>query len=152
MAPWREPLKWNPSDIVAEITSSGLRGRGGAGFPTGRKWEMAGPGRIRRQRQYVICNADEGDPGAYMDRTMLESNPHQVIEGMLICAQGRGCFARGIVYVRAEYPLAVDIVTPPLNRPEAGLLGEHILGSGVRISISRPFKDPVPSCAAKKPP
>jgi len=128
-------LEMDPHDIVAAITSAGLRGRGGAGFPTGRKWEIAARAESAGSEKYVICNADEGDPGAYMDRTILESNPHQVIEGMLICARAVGA-SKGIVYVRAEYPLAVDIVARAIEQArEAGLLGKQILGSAFGFDI-----------------
>jgi NADH-quinone oxidoreductase subunit F len=122
-----------PEDAIDAVTRSGLRGRGGAGFPTGRKWalarEAAGPAK------YVICNADEGDPGAYMDRTLLESNPHQVIEGMIISAHAVGA-GRGIIYVRAEYPLAVRILTRAVEQARAlGLLGQGVLRSALDFDI-----------------
>ena len=110
-----------------------MRGRGGAGFPTGRKWELARS--AGEQEKIVICNADEGDPGAYMDRTILESNPHQVIEGMAICAYAVGA-NKAIIYVRAEYPLAVKIVTKAIRQAtELGLLGESVLGSAFDLEI-----------------
>ena len=128
-------LEMKTDDIVEVITSSGLRGRGGAGFPTGRKWELAARVDPGGKDKVVICNADEGDPGAYMDRTILESSPHQVIEGMAICARAVGAL-KGIVYVRAEYPLAVDIVTRAIEQArEAGFLGSHILGSSFNFDI-----------------
>ncbi|MQL51947.1 NADH-quinone oxidoreductase subunit F [Desulfofundulus thermobenzoicus] len=122
-----------PEWIVEEIKSAGLRGRGGAGFPTGRKWETCrlAPG----GEKYVICNADEGDPGAFMDRTILESNPHQVLEGLLIAARAVGA-RQGYFYIRAEYPLAVDRVRRALHQArEAGLLGRNILGSGFDCEV-----------------
>jgi len=120
--------------IIAEVERAGLRGRGGAGFPTGRKWTMARQAAGREK--ILICNADEGDPGAYMDRTILESNPHQVIEGMAICAYAVG-IGKAIVYVRAEYPLAVKTVTQAIEQArEAGLLGRNILGSDFSFDIS----------------
>jgi len=125
-----------PEDVIAEIKKSGLRGRGGGGFPTGRKWETCrnaplGPDKVR----YVICNADEGDPGAYMDRSLLEGNPHLVIEGMLIGAYAIGS-PEGFVYVRHEYPLAVANAALAIEQArEAGLLGENILGSGFSFDI-----------------
>ena len=126
-------LKLNPDEIIKEVQNSGLRGRGGAGFPTGRKWELAR--HTGEQEKIVICNADEGDPGAYMDRTILESNPHQVIEGMAICAYAVGA-NKGIIYVRAEYPLAVKIVTKAIRQAtELGLLGESVLGSSFDLEI-----------------
>lgn len=128
-------LEMDPIDILQEIKSAGLRGRGGAGFPTGLKWELAAGAGEDAGDKIVICNADEGDPGAYMDRTILESNPHQVIEGMAICAQAVGA-TKGIVYVRAEYPLAVDIMTQAIQQArEAGFLGSHVLGSAFNFNI-----------------
>jgi len=123
-----------PANVVAEIKRSGLRGRGGAGFPTGIKWEEAF--QVVGIEKVVICNADEGDPGAYMDRTILESNPHQVLEGMIVCAYAVGA-ARGIVYVRAEYPLAVKIVRNAIQQAkDLGLLGQGILGSSFDLEIA----------------
>ncbi len=123
----------SPEEIVAAIKRSGLRGRGGAGFPTATKWEAAI--QAAGHEKVVICNADEGDPGAYMDRTILESNPHQVLEGMILCAYAVGA-ARGIVYVRAEYPLAVKIVRGAIQQTkELGLLGRGILGSSFNLEI-----------------
>jgi NADH-quinone oxidoreductase subunit F len=126
-------LERPPEEAVEAVAQSGLRGRGGAGFATGRKWALAraaaGPAK------FVICNADEGDPGAYMDRTLLESNPHQVIEGMVIAAHAVGA-GRGIIYVRAEYPLAVRILTRAVGAArELGLLGQEILGSALDFDI-----------------
>ena len=119
-------LQYTPDEIIEIIHSAGLRGRGGAGFSTGKKWEIA---RNAQGNKIVICNADEGDPGAYMDRTILESNPHQVIEGMIICAYTVGA-RKAVVYVRAEYPLAVKIVTKAIQQAkEVELLGQDILGS-----------------------
>jgi NADH-quinone oxidoreductase subunit F len=123
----------SPDDIIGEIKASGLRGRGGAGFPTGKKWDLAAkaPGADKT----VICNADEGDPGAYMDRTILESNPHQVLEGIAVCAYAAGAH-HAVIYVRAEYPLAVEIVTKAIGHArEIGLLGKNILGSGFDLEI-----------------
>jgi NADH-quinone oxidoreductase subunit F len=120
--------------IVDEVLLSGLRGRGGAGFSTGEKWEMARA--IHDRERILICNADEGDPGAYMDRTILESNPHQSIEGIAICARAIGA-SRAIVYVRAEYPLAVRMIKHAIkSAEELGLLGNGILGSDTSINIS----------------
>ncbi len=123
-----------PGDtLIDEIQQSGLRGRGGAGFPTGLKWELAR--QSQGKEKIVICNADEGDPGAYMDRMLLESNPHQVLEGMLICAHAVGA-GRGIVYVRAEYPLAVKTLEKALHQAkEARLLGNGILGTSFDFHI-----------------
>jgi NADH:ubiquinone oxidoreductase subunit F (NADH-binding)/(2Fe-2S) ferredoxin/NAD-dependent dihydropyrimidine dehydrogenase PreA subunit len=122
-----------PEQVVDWVKRSGLRGRGGAGFPTGRKWEVLRqqPGTLK----YIICNADEGDPGAFMDRSLLEGNPHSVIEGMIIGAYALGA-REGYVYVRTEYPLAVEHLRVALAQAEEhGLLGEKILGSGLNFSI-----------------
>ncbi len=126
-------LSMSADSIIDQIVSSGLRGRGGAGFPTGKKWALAlkAPG----DKKVVIANADEGDPGAYMDRTIIESNPHQLIEGLAVCAQAIGADT-GLIYIRAEYPLAVQIVTRAVNQArEKGLLGNNILDSGVDFDI-----------------
>jgi len=124
-----------PEEIIDEVKGSGLRGRGGGGFPTGKKWETC---RRQEGERFVICNADEGDPGAYMDRSLLEGNPHSVLEGMLIGALAIGSH-EGYVYVRHEYPLAVKNITVALDAArKRGFLGANILGSGfdfdVRIS------------------
>ncbi|MBW1785606.1 MAG: SLBB domain-containing protein [Deltaproteobacteria bacterium] len=122
-----------PENLITEIADAGLRGRGGAGFPTGKKWGLAGA--ADGDRKVVICNADEGDPGAYMDRTILESNPHQVIEGIAVCAYAVGA-QEAVVYVRAEYPLAVRIVTGAIEQAASlGLLGQGILGSAFSLEI-----------------
>jgi len=117
-----------PEQIIDEVTGSGLRGRGGAGFPTGKKWEV-----IRRQAaspKYVVCNADEGDPGAYMDRAVLEGDPHSVLEGMTIGAYAMGA-SEGVIYVREEYPLAVKRMLDAIRQAESvGLLGDNIFNSG----------------------
>jgi NADH-quinone oxidoreductase subunit F len=121
-----------PQDILGEIKKSGLRGRGGGGFPTGIKWETC---RRHEGQRYVICNADEGDPGAYMDRSLLEGNPHSVIEGMIIGAIAIGS-NDGYVYVRHEYPLAVTNLTKALQSARSfGLLGNNIMGSGFDFDI-----------------
>lgn len=126
-------LQMSPGDIIGQVSDSGLRGRGGAGFPTGRKWELAQ--KSASDSKVIICNADEGDPGAYMDRTLLESNPHQVLEGMAICAFSLQA-SRAIVYVRAEYPLAVKIISQAIEQAEKlNLLGDNILGTGFNLSI-----------------
>ncbi|MGE5257069.1 MAG: NADH-ubiquinone oxidoreductase-F iron-sulfur binding region domain-containing protein [Hyphomicrobiales bacterium] len=120
-------LERTPADIIEEITDSGLRGRGGAGFPAGRKWALARD--AAGTDKVVICNADEGDPGAYMDRTLLESNPHQILEGMIVCGHAVDA-RRGIIYVRAEYPLAVRTISQAIQQArDLGLLGPAILGS-----------------------
>jgi len=126
-------LKLPPEDIITEVKNAGLRGRGGAGFPTGKKWELARS--AEGQQKIVICNADEGDPGAYMDRTILESNPHLVLEGMAICAYAVGA-RKAVVYVRAEYPLAVKMVAKAIEQAkDLGLLGKRILGSSFDLEI-----------------
>ena len=120
-------FKMTQQQVIDEIKLSGLRGRGGAGFPTGLKWEFCrkAPG----NQKYVICNADEGDPGAFMDRSMMEGDPHSVIEGMAIAAYAIGA-SEGYIYIRAEYPLAVKRVRLAIKEAEAkGFLGENILGS-----------------------
>lgn len=118
---------WTPDDVIDEIKSSGLRGRGGAGFPTGLKWELGR--RSRGDVKYIICNADEGDPGAFMDRAVIEGNPHSVIEGMIIGAYAVGAH-KGYVYIRAEYPLAVDRLELALQQAsQKGFLGSSIFGS-----------------------
>jgi NADH:ubiquinone oxidoreductase subunit F (NADH-binding)/(2Fe-2S) ferredoxin len=129
----RTLAEYTPQQVIDAIERSGLRGRGGGGFPTGRKWQVArdAPGEVK----YIICNGDEGDPGAYMDRTVLESDPHSVIEGMLIGAYAIGA-REGYAYIRDEYPLAVERLAIAVAQAEAhGLLGENILGSGFSFSI-----------------
>jgi len=122
-----------PDEVVNEIKQSGLRGRGGAGFPTGRKWELCR--KARGDIKYVICNADEGDPGAYMDRSLLEGNPHSVIEGMIIGGYAIGA-SEGFIYVRNEYPLAVKHCEMAIEKArEYGFLGNDILGSGFSFDI-----------------
>ena len=124
-----------PEQVIAEISRSGLRGRGGGGFPTGRKWESCRNAPSRNGTRYVICNADEGDPGAYMDRSLLEGDPHSVIEGMIIGAYAIGS-SEGYVYVRHEYPLAVKNLGIALEQARAhGFLGENLLGSGFSFDI-----------------
>ena len=124
----------NPEWLVQEIKRSGMRGRGGAGFPTGLKWELLAKQPSTRGK-FLVCNADEGDPGAYMDRSILEGNPHSIIEGMIIGAYGTGA-TEGIVYVRNEYPLAIKHLTVALQQAcEHGLLGEDILGTGFSFDI-----------------
>ncbi|MGD1048140.1 MAG: NADH-quinone oxidoreductase subunit F, partial [Candidatus Krumholzibacteriaceae bacterium] len=123
-----------PAEIIRTITRSGLRGRGGGGFPAGIKWETAR--KARGSRRFVICNADEGDPGAFMDRSICEGNPHSVLEGMIIGAYAVGAH-EGFIYVRNEYPLAVEALTTALAQArECGLLGENILGSGFSFDVS----------------
>ena len=127
-------LEMAPEAVIDEVTNAGLRGRGGAGFPTGRKWRYCRdtPGRPK----YLICNADEGDPGAFMDRSILESDPHSVIEGLIIAAYAIGT-RHGYIYVRAEYPLAVERVETALKQAKkANLLGRNILGSDFTFDIT----------------
>lgn len=130
----RKALKeLSPEEIIEEIKRSGLRGRGGGGFPTGRKWEICRgiPGDVK----FVICNGDEGDPGAFMDRSIMEGNPHAVIEGMAIGAYAIGC-REGFIYVRAEYPLAVANLEIAIEKArERGYLGNDILGTGFGFDI-----------------
>jgi len=121
----------SPEDVISEMKASGLRGRGGAGFPTWFKWDAARGGGER----YMVCNADEGDPGAFMDRSVLEGDPHAVLEGMAIGGYAIGA-AQGIIYVRAEYPLAIKrLETAIAQAEEAGFLGHNILGSGFNFSV-----------------
>lgn len=122
-----------PEQVIDEISRSGLRGRGGAGFPTGTKWSFArkSPG----HEKYVICNADEGDPGAFMDRSVLESNPHGVLEGMLLAGYAMGA-ETGYIYIRAEYPLAIKRLKIAIAQAtERGYFGSNILGSGFNFNI-----------------
>ncbi len=126
-------LTWEPEKVLTEVEKSGLRGRGGAGFPTGLKWKLtrAAPG----DTKYIICNADEGDPGAFMDRSILEGDPHSVVEGMIIAGYAVGA-SEGYIYVRAEYPLAVKRIEKALKQAEKkGFLGENILGSKFSFKI-----------------
>ena len=117
-----------PEEVIAEISASGLRGRGGAGFPTGTKWKFASA--VKDQEKYVVCNGDEGDPGAFMDRSVLESDPHAVLEGLMLSAYAVGA-TKGVFYVRAEYPLAVRRINRAIEQAkEKGLLGDNILGTG----------------------
>ncbi|MDY6911292.1 MAG: NADH-quinone oxidoreductase subunit NuoF [Chloroflexota bacterium] len=122
-----------PDQVIEEVTKSGLRGRGGAGFPAGRKW--TGARKAKNEPKYIVCNADEGDPGAFMDRSTLEADPHSVIEGMIIAGYAIGS-SSGHIYVRAEYPLAVKRLHIALGQAkERGLLGENIMGSGHNFKI-----------------
>jgi NADH-quinone oxidoreductase subunit F len=123
-----------PRWAIEEVKASGLRGRGGAGFPTGSKWELLA-NQPNGQGKSLVCNADEGDPGAYMDRSVLEGNPHSIIEGMLIGGYATGA-NEGVVYVRAEYPLAIKHLIIALRQcRDLGLLGPDILGSGFSFDI-----------------
>lgn len=121
------------TEVIEEIKKSGLRGRGGGGFPTGLKWEFAY--RAQGDKKYVICNADEGDPGAFMDRSVLEGDPHAVLEGMIICGYAIGA-DEGYIYVRAEYPLAIKRLEKAIADAEAwGLLGDNILGTNFSFRL-----------------
>ncbi|MBN1474949.1 MAG: NADH-quinone oxidoreductase subunit NuoF, partial [Syntrophaceae bacterium] len=122
-----------PDQIVQEVLDSGLRGRGGAGFPTGLKWKFAA--QSQNDVKYVLCNADEGDPGAFMDRSVLEADPHAVLEGMVIAAKAIGS-SYGYIYCRAEYPLAIHRLNVAIAQAkEAGLLGKDILGTGFDFEL-----------------
>ena len=126
-------LKMNPGEVIDEVKNAGLRGRGGAGFTTGVKWQFChdAPGDIK----YIICNADEGDPGAFMDRALLEGDPHSMLEGMLIGAYAIGA-TEGYIYIRAEYPLAIKRLRVAIEQmSEYGLLGDNILGSGFNFHL-----------------
>jgi len=126
-------FKLKPEGIINEVKSSGLRGRGGAGFPTGLKWEFCR--KAKGSIKYLICNADEGDPGAFMDRAVLEGDPHAVIEGMLVAAFAIGS-EKGFIYVRAEYPIAVNHLERAIAQArQLNLLGDNILGSGFNFDL-----------------
>jgi (2Fe-2S) ferredoxin len=132
-------LEMTPGQIVEEMKASGLRGRGGAGFPTGLKWQFCAA--AEGSPKYMLCNADEGDPGAFMDRSILESDPHTVLEGMIIGAKAIGAH-KGYIYVRAEYPLAIErLHTAIAQAKEYGLLGEDILGSGFDMDRCVPLRE-----------
>lgn len=123
-----------PDDVIQVIKDSGLRGRGGAGFPTGTKWEFTK--KSVAEQKYVICNADEGDPGAFMDRSIIESNPHSIIEAMAICGYAIGA-SKGVVYLRAEYPLAGERLQSAIDEVNArGILGNNIFGSNFNFELS----------------
>jgi len=122
-----------PADVVDIVKKSGMRGRGGGGFPTGLKWEIAS--RNQADQKYVVCNADEGDPGAFMDRSVLEGDPHSVLEAMTICGYAIGA-TKGLIYIRAEYPLAIQRLKVAIKQSrEYGLLGEKILGTDFGFDI-----------------
>lgn len=125
--------EWTPEQVVAEVKKSGLRGRGGAGFPTGVKWEMMA--RSPGDEKYVVCNADEGDPGAFMDRSVLEGDPHRVLEAMAIAGYAVGA-RKGFIYVRAEYPLAIQRLNIALKQArEFGFLGKDLFGRGFDFDV-----------------
>jgi NADH:ubiquinone oxidoreductase subunit F (NADH-binding)/(2Fe-2S) ferredoxin len=124
----------SPDEVIDEVERSGLRGRGGAGFLTGRKWRICREAEAKEK--YIICNADEGDPGAYMDRSLLEGDPHAIIEGMIIAGFAIGA-QQGFIYVRAEYPLALERLRKALKQAQAyGLLGRNIFNSGFKFAIT----------------
>ena len=126
-----------PEEVIEEVKKSGLRGRGGAGFPTGLKWQFARG--YQAEQKYVVCNADEGDPGAFMDRSILEGDPHSIVEAMAICGYAIGA-SEGRVYIRAEYPLAIQRLEKAIESArECGLLGEHILGTDFSFDIQISF-------------
>ena len=123
-----------PDEIIDEVTKSGLRGRGGAGFPTGTKWKFAKAS--VSEKKYIICNADEGDPGAFMDRSIMEGDPHSVLESMAIAGYAIGA-DEGEIYIRAEYPLAVERLKIAIKQAtDAGLLGDNIMGSNFSFHIN----------------
>ena len=125
--------KMDPDSVIQEVLDSGLRGRGGAGFPTGKKWALARPNKA--DQKYVACNADEGDPGAFMDRSILEGDPHCIIEAMAIAGYSIDA-TKGFIYVRAEYPIAVDRLNIAIAQArEYGLLGKNIFGTGFDFDI-----------------
>ncbi len=127
-------LRMSPEEVIDEVRRAGLRGRGGAGFPTWRKWQFCA--QAPSEQKYVVCNADEGDPGAFMNRSLIEGDPHAVLEGMLIAARAVGA-TRGYIYCRAEYPLALERLRTAIQQAEQhGLLGEDIFGSGFSFCIS----------------
>lgn len=127
-------LNRSPKAVIDEIKKSGLRGRGGGGFPTGMKWEIAS--KNQSKEKYVVCNADEGDPGAFMDRSIMEGDPNSIVEAMAICGYAIGA-SHGLVYIRAEYPLAVDRLKIAIKQArEYGLLGKKILGTSFSFDIN----------------
>jgi NADH:ubiquinone oxidoreductase subunit F (NADH-binding)/(2Fe-2S) ferredoxin/NAD-dependent dihydropyrimidine dehydrogenase PreA subunit len=133
MAAAKALTEMTPEQVVAEVKRSGLRGRGGAGFLTGLKWELCA--RVTGDIKYILCNGDEGDPGAFMDRSVMEADPHSVLEGMIIAAKGINAHY-GYIYVRAEYPLAVHRLQIAIDQAkERGLLGKDILGTGFDLDI-----------------
>ncbi|MFQ5770570.1 MAG: NADH-ubiquinone oxidoreductase-F iron-sulfur binding region domain-containing protein, partial [bacterium] len=131
---FEKALQMSPEKVIAEVLQSGLRGRGGAGFPTGKKWQICR--QVKSVQKYMICNADEGDPGAFMNRSLLEGDPHAVLEGLLIAGYAIGA-TEAYIYIRAEYPLAIQRLKLAISQMwEAGLLGENILDSNFNFNIS----------------
>ena len=122
-----------PDEVIQTIEDSGLRGRGGAGFPTGKKWALTKA--VESEQKYVVCNADEGDPGAFMYRSILEGDPHSVLEAMIIAGYAIGA-NQGYIYVRAEYPIAVDRFRVAIKQArEYGLLGKKIFGTDFSFDV-----------------
>jgi NADH:ubiquinone oxidoreductase subunit F (NADH-binding) len=139
-------LNKKPLEVVEDIKKSGLRGRGGAGFPTGLKWSFLAE---KKEKKYLICNGDEGDPGAFMNRTLMESDPYKIIEGMTIGAYATGC-EEGIIYTRAEYPLAIKILQNAIDEAyKKNLLGQDILGKKTLTSNLKYKKEQEHSFAEK---
>jgi NADP-reducing hydrogenase subunit HndC len=133
MALGKALTEMTPEQVIAEVKASGLRGRGGAGFPTGLKWELSR--KSVADKKYVVCNADEGDPGAFMDRSVLEGDPHSVLEAMAVCGYCIGADT-GLIYIRAEYPLAIERLKVAISQArEYGLLGKDIFGTGFNFDI-----------------
>ena len=125
--------KGNPDWVIEEITKSGLRGRGGGGFPTGMKWKFTAAN--KGGKSYVVCNGDEGDPGAFMDRSVMEGDPHKLLEGMAIAGYAIGA-DEAYIYVRAEYPLAIHRLRVAIKEAEErGFLGKNIMGSDFNFEI-----------------
>ena len=130
-AAYKALTSMKPAEVTQEVLDSGLRGRGGAGFPTGKKWSLVAPG----DQKYIVCNADEGDPGAFMDRSVIEGDPHNLIEGMMLAGYAIGA-TQGYVYIRAEYPIAVDRLGDAIAQArEAGLLGGKVFGSDFSFDL-----------------
>ena len=130
-------LEMKPQDVIDEVKASKIRGRGGGGFPAGIKWQFAANNKA--EQKYVVCNADEGDPGAFMDRSILEGDPHSVLEAMTICGYSTGA-TKGLIYIRAEYPLAIKRLNIAIDQArEFGLLGKDILGSGFDFDVELRF-------------
>lgn len=130
-------FEMSPAEIIKEVLDSGLRGRGGAGFPTGKKWEFSA--NVEADQKYIVCNADEGDPGAYMDRSTLEGDPHAILEAMMIAGRAIGA-TKGFIYIRAEYPLAIKRLQIAIGQArEWGLLGDGILGTDFCFDIELRF-------------
>ncbi len=130
-------LEMKPQDVIDEVKASNIRGRGGGGFPAGIKWQFAANNKA--EQKYVVCNADEGDPGAFMDRSILEGDPHSVLEAMTICGYSTGA-TKGLIYIRAEYPLAIKRLNIAIDQArEYGLLGKDILSSGFDFDVELRF-------------